>query len=107
MRAAEVIKQLLICGRLLKGIEIGAVQVLQKGIAQQVIIGDLPHDCRDLAESREFRRSEAALTHDEFEALVGGGTHHDWLENAYFPDGGRKLFEVFFVKDLAWLARVR
>ena len=45
--AAEVLEQLLVGGRLLERVQLAAVQVLQQGVAQQVVVVGLLDDRRD------------------------------------------------------------
>ena len=47
VRAAEVVEQLLVGGRLLERVQLGAVQVLQQRVAEQVVVAGLPDDRRD------------------------------------------------------------
>ena len=46
VRAAEVVEQLLVCGGLLERVQLAAVQVLQEGVAQEVVVVGLLDDGR-------------------------------------------------------------
>ena len=54
--AAEVVQQLLVGGGLLQRVELAAVQVLQQGVAQQVVVGRVPDDGRDRRPGRPAGR---------------------------------------------------
>ena len=63
--AAEVVQQLLVCRRLLQCIQLTAVQVLQEGITQQVVVVGVLDDGRNDSEPGGLCGSQATLTHDQ------------------------------------------
>jgi hypothetical protein len=113
LRAAEVVEQLLIGRGLLEGVELAAVEVLQEGVSQEVVLlGDLD-DRRDDVLARLARGTPAPLAHDELEAglpVLGLGrdpSHDDRLEDADLADRVHELGQLVLVEDRARLARVR
>ena len=67
MRATEIGEQLLVRRGLFEGIQLGAVEVLQQGLAQHVVVGGLAHDRGDAFEPGFLRRTPAALARDQLE----------------------------------------
>ena len=78
--AAEVVEQLLVGGRLLERVELGAVQVLQQRVAQQGVVAGLPDDRRDGVEPGLLGGPPPALTHDQLVAVLTGRPDHDRLQ---------------------------
>ena len=62
----EGLEKLLVRRRLFQGIQLAAVQVLQEGIAQQVVIGGVTDDGRNGLQPCRLDRPPTALTHDQF-----------------------------------------
>ena len=59
--AAEVVEQLLVGGRLLEGVELAAVEVLQQGVTQEVVVLGGLDDRRDrVVAGRAARPASAA-----------------------------------------------
>jgi hypothetical protein len=69
MCAPEVLDQLLVGRSFLKWVQVCALQVLQQGIPQQVIIGRVSHQDRDFAETRRPTRPQSPLTGDQLEPI--------------------------------------
>ena len=70
VRAAEVLEQLLVGRRLLEGVELAAVEVLQQRVAQQVVVVGLLDDGGDRLETGLLGGAPAPLAHDELEARL-------------------------------------
>jgi hypothetical protein len=108
--AAEVVQQLLVGRTLLERVELAAVQVLQQRVAQQVVVGGVPHDRRDRAEAGLLGGPPAPLAHDELVAglaVAGQRPDHDRLQDADLADGVHQLGQRLLLEVLARLPRVR
>ena len=109
LSGTEFFHQLLVRGRLFQGIQLGAVQVLQQCIPEQVVIGRFPDDRGDGAHPSSLNRPPTALTHDQligFRTSVAAGTHDDGLENAKFLHREGQLRQLVLVEHLPWLLAV-
>ena len=106
VRAAEVLEQLLVGGRLLERVQLGAVQVLQQRVAEQVVVAGLPHDRRDDGQARLLGGAPAPLTHDQLELPVTGVPDHDRLEQPHLPHRVHELGHRLLVEHLPRLPRV-
>lgn len=106
MRATEVVEKLLVGRRLLQRVQLGAVEILEERIAEEVGVRSFSDDRRNGGETGKLRCAPASLTHDD---LVGAAdrSDDDRLQHADLTDRGGKLRQVFFVEDRAGLARVR
>ena len=117
--AAEVLEQLLVCRGLLERVQLAAVQVLQEGVAQQVVVVGLLDDGRDGGLAGLLGGPPATLTHDELvEHALGGvvelvrpltcgnGPDDDGLEHPDLADRVHQLGHVVLVEDRPGLARV-
>ena len=67
----EIRHELLICARLLQRVELGAVEVFQEGVSEQVSVVGLTNDCRDRCLACKFGGAQAALAHDQLVARIG------------------------------------
>ena len=114
--AAEVVEQLLVGGRLLERVELAAVQVLQQGVAQEVVVLGLLDDRRDGLLAGLLGRAPAALAHDELEAdlavavalgLHRDGPHDDGLQHADLADRVHQLAQSSSSKTVRGWLRVR
>jgi hypothetical protein len=106
LRAAEVREELLVGGRLLQGVQVGPVEVLEQGITQQVFVIGGPDDGGDDLESGFTTGPKSSLAGDEFIGRGSGRSHHDRLEQADLLDGEDQFRHRLLVEDGAWLARV-
>ena len=70
LRDAEVREELLVGGRLFERVQLGAVQVLQQRVAQQVLVGRVADDGRNRVEAGLACRAGAALAHDQLVRAV-------------------------------------
>ena len=123
MGTTEVVQQLLVGRRLFQGIELTAVQVLQKGVTKQVVVVGVLDDGGDKGQSGRLSGSQTTLTHDQLiqrllhpvRALTCGslqllgrdGPHHHRLKHANLADRVDKLGHVVLVEDMARLLRIR
>src|SRR5204862_5683655 len=76
-------------------------------VAQQLAVGDRPHDGRRRLQAGQAGGSPAALPHDQFVATILLLTNDDRLEQAHLPDRGGELGERVVVERRARLPRVR
>jgi hypothetical protein len=109
MRHLEFFEELLVCRRLLQGIQLGTVDILQQRVTQQVVIGGIPHNRRDGRQSRLLGGPPAALPHHQLVARTGSGRRlpdHNRLHQAKFTDRVDQLGERLFIEDLPGLAWV-
>jgi hypothetical protein len=109
---SKVREKLLVCGCFFEGIEVCAVQVLEQGITQHVLVGCALDDCGNRCETQMLARSKATFAHDQF--VLGStlnGTDerpNDYrLENTDLADRNDQLRKLFFTKFSPRLARVR
>jgi hypothetical protein len=101
----EVEQELLVRGGLFERVQVGAVDVLDEGVAEQVLLGGLADHGRDRREAGCLGGPEAALAHDELVA-VPDGPGHDRLEDADGADAVRQLGQLVLVERGPWLLRV-
>ena len=80
--AAEVAHHLLVGGGLLQRVQVGPVQVLQQGVAQQVGVLGATDDGRDGRQAGELGGAESPLPHHQLEAAVVQRAHDDRLQQA-------------------------
>jgi hypothetical protein len=111
VRGAELLEQLLVGRRLLEGVELDPVNVLQQGVAEHRVVGGVPDDGRNGVQAGRPRGAQPALAHDELvaDAPPIGPTvlaHDDRLEQAELPYGVAELLQRLVVEDLAGLLRV-
>src|SRR5580692_4834185 len=100
---AEVIEQLLIGRRLFQRVKLLAVQVLDQGIPEQVIVLGLLDDGADLGQAGPLRGPPSALTHDEL-VPAGPGRANDYrLEQADLLDRLGELVKRVLVEGASWL----
>ena len=104
---AEVVEQLLVGRRFLKGVELLAVQVLHQGVPQQVVVLRLLDDGADLGQPGPLGGTPPPLAHDELVTARSGRTDDHRLEQADLPDGFGELLEGVIVECPPRLARVR
>jgi hypothetical protein len=108
--AAEVVEELLVGGGFFERVELGPVQVLQQRVAQQVVVGGFPDDCRDPVQTGRLGRPQPALPHDELVAgpvgVLPGPPDHDGLQDPDLPDRVDEFGEGFLIEHLPGLARV-
>ena len=118
----EIGHELLICGSLFQWIELSAVQVLQKGIPQQITIIGLSDDRGNRCLPRQLGGAEPALAHNEFVLRLGllgkvfleppfrlairNRAHNDRLQDANFFDRRSQFGEIILVEDLTGLLRI-
>ena len=118
MGAPEVLQQLLVGGRFLERAQLAAVQVLQQGVAQEVVVLGLLDDRRDGLEAGLLGGAPATLTHDELEADLAvpvvaaisvrrDGPHHDGLQHADLADAVHELNQPALFAEHAGLLCVR
>jgi hypothetical protein len=106
LRPIRVASSLLVGSRLLEGVQLGAVQVLQECVAQQRVVLGVPDDGRNGHESGLPRRAEPALAHDQLVAAGPDAAHHHRLKQPDLLDGVDQLRHGVLVEDLPWLTRV-
>ncbi len=102
---AEVREQLLVRRRLLERVQLGAVQVLEQGVAQQVLVGRVADDRGDRGEPGLARGTGATLAHDELVRAVTDVAHDDGLQHAELADAVDELGEIVGVEVRARLTR--
>ena len=110
--AAEVVEQLLVGGGLLERVELAAVEVLEQGVAQEVVLLGHLDDGRDDVLAGGPRGAPAALAHDQLVAhlavlgALGHPADDDRLEHADLADRVHQLGQLVLVEDGARLAGV-
>jgi hypothetical protein len=107
VRGPELLEQLLVGGRLFERVQVGAVDVLQQGVAQHRVVASFADDRGDRLAPDGLCRTPTAFAHDQFVSAVAGVAYDDGLEKADLLDGGLELLERFLVEDVTRLLRVR
>ena len=102
---AELLQQLLVGGRLLEGVELRTVDVLQQRIAQHRVVVGRADDGRDGLQPRQPGRAQPPLAHDQLVAAVVGADH-DRLQHPELANAVRQLGQRVLVEDRAGLAGV-
>ena len=112
--AAEVVEQLLVYGRLLERVELAAVQVLEQGVPEQVVVVGVLDDRRNGVLAGQLAGPETTLAHDELEARRGGLVRlgddrpdDDRLQDADLADRGVPARRARPRRRRSGLARVR
>src|ERR1700761_208414 len=104
---AEVVQQLLVRSGLLQGVKLLPVQVLHQRVAQQVGVGGLPHDRRNVLEIGSLAGPPATLTHDELVVTGHDLADNNRLEQPDLADGGGQLVQRVLIEGRPRLTRVR
>jgi hypothetical protein len=104
--AAEVVQHLLVGRSLLQWVQLCAVQVLQEGVAQQVVVLRTPHDGGDRRQPGGPGSPPPALTHDQLVTVIGQGAHHDGLQEPDLADRVDQLLQLVLVEHGPGLAGV-
>src|SRR5919198_5601080 len=106
VRDVKVREQLLVRGRLLKGVQVVAVDVLEQGVPEQVVVFGRPDDGGNAIESGSPGSPDASLSHDELPP-VAVRSNHDRLEHADRLDARAQLGQRLFIERpsrLSWVA---
>src|SRR6516225_2909328 len=103
----EIVKELLVGGGLLERVELLAVQVLDQGIPEQLIVLGLLDDGADLGHPGPLAGPPSTLAHDELIPAWPGRTDNYWLQQADLPDRLRELVESLVVEGPPWLPGIR
>ena len=104
---AEVVEQLLVGRRFLEGVELLAVQVLDQGVPEQVVVLSLLDDGADLGQPGPLGGAPPPLAHDELIAVRSGRADDHRLEQADLPDRFGELLERVLVEGPPRLPGVR
>ena len=107
MGEVELLKQLQVCGSLLKCRQILTVQVLHQSLLDRGNVVSGAHDAGDGIETTTFRGTPSSLPRDELERSVAQWPNQDGLQHAQLTDRLCELYQGFFIKVSAWLIRVR
>ena len=112
MRDTEVFQQLLVRACLLQRVELRAMQVLEQGIPQHVVVARIAHDRGDDRKARDRGCPQSTLAHDELVGRLTGLSpralaHHDGLQNPELTHGVHQLGELVLAELGARLLRVR
>ena len=82
------------------------MNVLQESIAEHVFVIGLANDGGDELEAGKFGRTEAALTHDEFETVGLERADDDRLKKAELLDRVNELVERLLLEDLTGILHI-
>ncbi len=104
---AEVIQQLAVRHGLLDGVEVGAVDVLDERLGEQLGVLGVAHHDGDLGQPSEACRAEAPFAGDDLVAPGGVGARNDRLQHADLAQAVGQLAEERVVEAVTRLARVR
>ncbi len=107
MGGAEVFQQLGVRRRLFQRVELFAVQVLQQGVPEHVVIGRRADERGNMGQAGDLAGAPASLPHDELEGPRRVLAHHDGLEQPDLADGRRQLQQGVLVEDASRLFGVR
>ena len=83
LRVAEAVHQLPIALRLLDGVEVLALDVLDDGDLEHFLVGQRAHDDRHVMQIGLLRRAPAALAGDDLVGVAQGRTDHDRLHQPF------------------------
>ncbi len=86
----ELVDEALVSERLVQGVEVGALEVLDQGEREHFAIVERLDDGRDLGPAEAGGGAKASLAGDEFEAACRNGADGDGLEE---PAGADGVFE--------------
>src|SRR5947209_5860010 len=86
MGQLHVVQEDLVGTRLLDGVQLFPLDVLDQGDLKQTVVRDLPDDGRDSLDPRDLGGAPAALTRDE-PVSVRPLPHDDGLDDAVLADG--------------------
>jgi hypothetical protein len=103
----EIVQELLVGRGLFQRVELLAVQVLDQGVPQQLVVLGLLDDGADLGQPGPLAGAPSALAHDELIPAGPGRTDHHRLQQADLPDGFGQLVERLVVEGLPRLPGVR
>src|SRR6185295_14955132 len=92
--------------RLLDRIEVLALDILDQGDLERLLVAELADDGGDLVQPRALRRAPAPLAGDDLEA-VAVRANDDRLDDAARLDGGGELDQGLLLEDAARLAGMR
>ncbi len=107
MRQAEALAQAAVRLGLFDGVEIGALQILDQGELQHLLVAvDLAHHDRHLGQAGALRRAPATLAGDDHEALAVR-RHDQRLHDALDADRLRELRQAGVVEVGSRLIAVR
>ena len=103
MGEAEVFDELLIGGRLLQGVEVLAVEVLDQCLFQGPGVVGHPNQGWNGLQARPACRPPPTLARDELEVPLAELSHQHGLEDADLPDAGGQRSQALFVEVLSGL----
>ena len=102
---AELVGQLAVGVRLLHGVEVGTLDVLDEGDGQLVAFGHLADDRRNVVQAGHLSGPDPSLAGHELVAVQDLGDDHR-LEDAVDGDAAGQRFEGLLLDALARLVRV-
>src|SRR5687767_15728705 len=105
VREPKLVREAPISTRLLDGVQVRSLKILDKRQRQQRSIVDIANDCRDVFPAKPGRRTEAPLTGDEL-VPIPGRADRDRLEKPRRLERRLQLGELRFVELAARLVRV-
>jgi hypothetical protein len=103
---AEVLDELLIGGRLLKGVEVLAVEVLDQRLLEGPGVVGHPHKGGDGLQAGPSCRPPPTLSRDELEVPLAELSDQHGLQDADLPDAGGQGGQGLFVEVLPGLPPV-
>src|ERR1700722_8296470 len=105
--SAEIIEELLVGRGLFQRVELLAVQVLDQGVSEQVVVLGLLDDRADLGQPGPLGGPPPAFAHDELVPAGSGGANHHRLQETDLPDGFGELVEGVLVEGPPRLPGIR
>ncbi len=103
---AQIVDQRLEGGRLLDGVQLLALEVLDEGQLQQPVVRDLLHDRRDLEQPRDLGRPPAALPRDQLVLPPLDRPDDHRLEHPVLLHRRRQLLQALLLEPLPRLLPV-
>src|SRR5581483_4584821 len=108
LRVAEALHQLAVAARLLDGIEVRALYVLDEGELGCLLVAEVAHDCGHVVQRRPLRGPPAPLAGDDLVATSLAVRQRDnGLQEPPAADGLDELGELALVEGLAGVAAAR
>ena len=104
LAVAEAVDELAVARRLLDGVEVGALHVLDDGELEHLAVGELAHDDRHRVQPGHLRRAPAALAGDDLVVLACAGSGRTMIGcTSPCADRVRQLGELLLAESCAWV----
>jgi len=108
MGQRELIRQALVGSRAFNRVQIFPLDIFNDCKFQLFLLRSSPNNRWDVFQTCQLRCPQTAFTSDQRVAIHAFCSNHDQrLDDPMLFDGGGKIFQLFFLKNLARLLRIR